>query len=46
MNYIMGKKQLSEEEKIAADANRDGKVDSFDYIRIMNYIMGNKKIEL
>ena len=26
------------------DANADGKVNSFDYIRIMNYIMGNKKL--
>ena len=25
------------------DSNSDGKVDSFDYIRIMNYIMGKKK---
>ena len=24
------------------DANADGKVNTFDYIRIMNYIMGNK----
>ena len=42
----MGNKTLSEDEKLAADANADGKVNSFDYIRIMNYIMGNKKIEL
>ena len=26
------------------DANADGKVNSFDYIRIMNYIMGNKTL--
>lgn len=26
------------------DANADGIVNSFDYIRIMNYIMGNKKL--
>ncbi len=26
------------------DANADGKVNSFDYIRIMNYILGNKKL--
>ena len=28
------------------DANADGIVNSFDYIRVMNYIMGTKKIEL
>lgn len=26
------------------DANADGKVDSFDYIRVMNYIMGSKTL--
>lgn len=26
------------------DANGDGNVNSFDYIRVMNYIMGNKKL--
>lgn len=42
----MGRKQLNSYEKEAADANNDGIVNSFDYIRIMNYIMGTKKIEL
>ena len=42
----MGNKKMTDDEKLAADANSDGKVDAFDYIRIMNYIMGNKKIEL
>ena len=33
-------------QKQASDANNDGKVDSFDYIRVMNYIMGTKNIEI
>ncbi len=46
MNYILGKKELSDDQMKAADANNDGKVDSFDYIRIMNYILGNKTIDI
>ena len=42
----MGTKKLTESEKLAADANKDGKIDSFDYIRIRNYIMGSKTIEI
>ena len=46
MNYIMNTKEEDNYQKQASDANNDGKVDSFDYIRVMNYIMGTKNIEI
>lgn len=41
----MDVKKLSDIERIAADANKDGKVNSADYITIKNDIMDVKKIE-
>ena len=41
----MNVKSLSDLEKIYADANKDGKVNSADYITIKNHIMDVKKIE-
>ena len=40
----MDVKNLSDDEKAFADANRDGKVSSADYIAIKNHIMEVKKI--
>lgn len=45
-NAIMGTKELSEIEKMAADVNNDGNIKSTDYMKIKNYIMGNAQIEL
>lgn len=45
-NAIMGTKELSEIEKMAADVNGDGNIKSTDYMKIKNYIMGNAKIGL
>lgn len=45
-NAIMGTKELSETEKMAADVNNDGNIKSTDYMKIKNYIMGNAQIEL
>ena len=40
-NYIMGTRDMSEEEKKYADYNGDGKITSSDYVLIKNYIMNN-----
>jgi len=43
-NHIMDVSKLSELEKIYADANKDNKVNSADYIAIKNHIMEVKNI--
>ena len=40
-NYIMGTRDMTEEEKKYADYNGDGKITSSDYVLIKNYIMNN-----
>ena len=40
----MDLKKLNDKEKIWADANKDGKITSADYIAIKNHIMDTKKI--
>ena len=40
-NYIMGTREMSEEEKKYADYNGDEKITSSDYVLIKNYIMNN-----
>ena len=45
-NSIMGTKELTDIEKLAADVNFDGKVSSADYIGVKNQIMGEKEITL
>ena len=40
-NYIMGTRNLSDNEKNYADYNGDGKITSSDYVLIKNYIMNN-----
>ena len=43
-NHIMEVSKLNELEKTYADANKDGKVNSADYIAIKNHIMEIKNI--
>ena len=42
----MGTSTLSNEEKEAADVNRDGNIKATDYMKIKNYIMGTSSITL
>ena len=43
-NVIMGTKELTNLEKIAADVNNDGNIKSTDYMKIKSYIMGSSEI--
>ena len=45
-NYISGKKQLSDAEKMASDVNKDNNIKSADYVLIKNFISGKCKLKL
>ena len=40
----MGRVSLNNSYREAADANKDGKVNAVDYVKIKNYIMGRTTI--
>jgi hypothetical protein len=42
----MGRVELNEFQKKAADVNRDGQITSADFIRISNFIMGRGNITI
>ena len=43
--HILSKKPLTGNALIAADVNKDGKVDIFDLARVQMHILGKKMIE-